>query len=261
MTRWKASATHFLISLVILSIIVSLILWRWYPPGLFETAKAGTLLAVLAGVDLVLGPLLTAIVFRSGKPGLKFDLTVIALLQVAALAYGVHTLWASRPAYIVAVSNQFRLVFANEIEIPSAEKATPPFRSAPWWGPEVVAAPLPSDPKARMEVILESMAGAEIFLQPSHYVPYPPPGDEPLRFAVPAAKAVALAPAPVRAEWQRAFDRHSDVKRLSMLPMQSSRGSATVVLDAADGRILGYVGLDPWPIMSAVERERTPEAP
>lgn len=219
-------------------------------------AKAGTLLAVLASVDLVLGPLLTAIVFRAGKRGLKFDLAVIALLQIAALFYGLHTLWNSRPAYVVAISNQFRMVFANEIEVPSAEKASSAYRSAPAWGAKLVAAPLPTDPKARMEAILESFSGAEIFLQPSHYVPYPPPGDEPLRYAVPAEKAIALAPPAQRADWQAAFDHDRDVKRLAMLPLQSSRGSATVLLDAADGRIVRYVGLDPWPIMNAAAREQ-----
>lgn len=92
MSRWKASFYHFLISLVVMGIVASLVCWRWYPPGLFGMAKAGVLLAVLASVDLVLGPLLTAIVFRAGKPGLKFDLAVIALVQVAALFYGLHTL-------------------------------------------------------------------------------------------------------------------------------------------------------------------------
>lgn len=261
MTRWKASATHFLISLVVLGIVTALVVWRWYPPGLFGMAKAGMLLAILAGVDLVLGPLLTAIVFRSGKPGLKFDLTVIALLQVAALAYGFHTLWTSRPAYIVAVANQFRLVFANELEIPSTDSASSTPHPIPRWGAEVVAAPLPTDPKARMAAIMDSLGGADAFLEPSHYVPYPPPGDEPLRFAMPAAKVIALAPASDRAAWRSAFDRHAGVARLSMLPLQSMRGSAAVLLDGADGRIVGYVGLDPWPIMSAAERERSPAAP
>jgi hypothetical protein len=255
MSRWKASFFHFLISLVVICVVAGLICWRWYPPGLFGMAKAGTLLAVLAGVDLVLGPLLTAIVFRAGKPGLKFDLAVIALLQVAALSYGLHTLWISRPAYIVAISNQFRLVFANEIEVPSAEKAPPPYRSIPVLGAKVVAAPLPTDPKARAAAIFESFSGGEIFLQPSRYVPYPPAGDEPLRHAVPAAKAISLAPPAQRAEWQEAFGRHREVKQLAMLPLQSSRGSASVLLDAADGRILRYVGLDPWPIIDAVKNE------
>lgn len=145
-------------------------------------------------------------------------------------------------------------VFANEIELPSAEKASPPYRSAPR-GAELVAAPLPTDPKARAAAVLESFSGAEIFLQPAHYVPYPPPGDEPLRYAVPADKVIALAPPAQREEWQDAFERHREVKQLAMLPLQSSRGSAAVLLDAGDGRILRYIGLDPWPIMDALKSE------
>ena len=43
------------------------------------------------GKTTVVGPLLTLIVFRAGKPGMKFDLAVIGLVQVAALAYGTAT--------------------------------------------------------------------------------------------------------------------------------------------------------------------------
>ena len=256
MSRWKAAFLHFLISLLVMSLVAGFVCWRWYPPGLFGMAKAGTILALLASVDLVLGPLLTAIVFRTGKPGLKFDLAVIALVQLLALSYGLNTLWHSRPAYIVAISNRFRMVFANEIEMPSAEKAIPLYRSAPAWGAKVVAAPLPADPKARAAAILESFSGAEIFFQPSHYVPYPPSGDEPLRHAIPAEKVIALAPPAQRAAWQAAFRRDLGLKQPAMLPLQSSRGSAAVLLDATDGRIVRYVGLDPWPVMNAFRNEQ-----
>lgn len=261
MSRWKAAFLHFLISLLVMSLVTGFVCWRWYPPGLFAMTKAGALLALLASVDLVLGPLLTAVVFRTGKPGLKFDLAVIALVQVLALSYGLNTLWHSRPAYIVAISDRFRMVFENEIEIPSAEKAPALYRYAPVWGAKVVAAPLPTDPKARAAAILESFSGAEIFFQPSHYVPYPPPGDEPLRYAVPAEKVIALAPPTQRNAWQAAFGHVSGLKQPAMLPLQSSRGSAAVLLDTADGHIARYVGLDPWPVINAFRSEQKAAAP
>lgn len=63
------------------------------PPGLLEMARAGRLLATLAAVDLVMGPLLTLVEFKPGKKSLKFDLTAIALLQAGALLYGLHAVW------------------------------------------------------------------------------------------------------------------------------------------------------------------------
>jgi hypothetical protein len=60
----------------------------WYPPPYFEVDGGWRILRILAGVDVVVGPLLTLILFKPGKPGLKFDMTCIALMQIGALVYG-----------------------------------------------------------------------------------------------------------------------------------------------------------------------------
>jgi len=257
MTRWKAAGTHFLLSFFVIGLVIGFVVWRWYPPTLMTMAKAGTLLALLVCVDVILGPILTAIVFRPGKPGLKFDLVVIALVQLAALVYGLHTVWVSRPAYIVGTSDRFHLVFANELEYPANRPVPEAYRHAPMWGPEVVAAPLPSDEKARMAAMIAAMAGEEIQKQPARYAPFPPLNREPLQAALPAATAIAYAPPADRAQWQAAFARHPKVTLLAMLPLQSTRGSAAVLLDLKDGQILEYVALNPWPVIDAYRSDRT----
>jgi hypothetical protein len=256
MTRWKASAIHFAISFAVLASIFALVLWRWYPPALFGMAKAGTLLSVLAGVDLVLGPLLTLLIYRHGKKGLKFDLAFIAIVQIAALAFGLHTVWESRPAYIVGTSDRFRLVFANEIDPPSAAKATAEYRHTPWFGPKVVSAPLPDDKKARFEAMIAAMTGLEIQYDPSKYAAYPAGNGEPVKNALAAREVLSAAPAAEQTAWQNAFARHPEARDPALLPLQSTRGSASVLLDRADGRILGYVALDPWPVFTAATQAR-----
>ncbi len=256
MTRWKASAIHFAISLVLLAAIVVAVVWRWYPPELFGMAKAGPLLSLLAGVDLVLGPLLTLLVYAPGKKSLKFDLAVIALLQVAAMAFGLHTVWQSRPVYIVAVSDRFRMVFANEIDPPSAARAKAGFRHLPAWGADTVAAPLPEDAKVRLEVMVAGFSGLDISQRPDFFTPYPPRDPAFLARAVPARTVLQLAPETTRADWERAFARHSETGPLAIMPLQSSRGSATVLMQASDGRILGYSRMDPWPIVDALEARK-----
>jgi hypothetical protein len=258
MTRWKAAAIHFAISFVVLSLIVGLVVWRWYPPELFAMAKAGPLLALLAGVDLVLGPALTLLVYKPGKPSLRFDLTVIALLQVAAMAFGLHTAWQSRPVYIVATSDRFRLVFANEIDAASAAKAPAEYRDMPALGPHIVAAPLPADPDRRLETMLQSFAGVDISQQPAYFVAYPPADRGFLSRAVPANTVLELASPDEEASWRQVFARHSGTGSLAILPLQSSRGSATVLLQASDGRILGYSRRDPWPIIDALDARKRP---
>lgn len=256
MTRWKASAIHFVISFIVLACVFALALWRWYPPALFGMSKAGTLLTLLAGVDIVIGPLLTLLVYRQGKKGLKFDLIFIAVLQLAALAFGLYTVWQSRPAYIVGTSDRFRLVFANEIDPPSAAKAPAEYRHAPWFGPKVVSAPLPADPKARLDAMVAAMNGLEIQYDPSKYAAYPAGNREPAKNALPASEALAAMPPAERAAWEQAFARHREARDLALLPLQSTRGTASVLLDRGDGRILDYVALDPWPVFAAAEKAR-----
>lgn len=261
MTRWKASGFHFAISFAVLASLFTIILFRWYPPALFGMAKAGPLLAVLAGVDLVLGPLLTLIIYRPGKKGLKFDLVVIAILQVAALAFGLHTVWQSRPAYIVATTDRFHLVFANEIDPASAAKAAPEYRDAPWLGPRQVAAPLPEDPKARMEAMIEAMTGLEIQFQPSKYRPYPGPNRDPMPAAITLKDALALASVDSRATLQRMAARHGNPDTLALLPLKSTRGSAGVLVELPNGAIVDFIGIDPWPIFDAHHARKQAKAP
>lgn len=251
MTRWKAASIHFLISLAVVGTVVLLVLWRWYPPPLFAMAKGGPLLGTLAAVDLVLGPLLTLVVYRAGKRGLKLDLTVIALVQAAALAYGLWTLWQSRPVYVVAIEDRFRMVFANEVDGPSAAKAPARYRRMPAFGPELVAAPLPADPRARLEVMLDEMAGLGIAMRPDHYRAYPPAKvDALVARGVPVARVAALAPTAERGHWAAIASRFP---RTVMLPVESSRGSAAAFVDATTGALRGYAGVDPWPVVDAAK--------
>ena len=62
--------------------------WVWYPTPYFAIDGGWQVLRILAGVDVVLGPLLTFIVFKIGKPSLKFDMSCIILMQIGALIYG-----------------------------------------------------------------------------------------------------------------------------------------------------------------------------
>src|SRR4249919_365709 len=112
MSRWQASGLHLIISAAIAGAVIALMLSLWYPGPLFEAAGGNDLLVILIGVDVVVGPLITLVIFRSGKPGLKFDLSVIAALQIAALLYGMHAVFLARPAFIVFVRDQFQVASA-----------------------------------------------------------------------------------------------------------------------------------------------------
>src|SRR3954452_13602215 len=116
MSRWKASGLHLLISILIASVVLTLMLGLWYPGPLFEAMGGEGLVFLLVGVDVVLGPLITLIVFKAGKRGLKLDLAIIGLVQLAALLYGAHIMFIARPAFIAFVKDQFQVASAAQID-------------------------------------------------------------------------------------------------------------------------------------------------
>ncbi|NND81446.1 MAG: hypothetical protein HKN50_03380 [Gammaproteobacteria bacterium] len=101
-TRYAAFATHLAISILILLVMLAVIFFYWFPA---ELIYAGGIegLKILIGVDLVLGPVLTLIVFDRAKKSLKFDLTMIGVLQISCLLAGLWLIYNERPiAQVIA---------------------------------------------------------------------------------------------------------------------------------------------------------------
>ncbi|MFT6188586.1 MAG: hypothetical protein ACJAW8_000105 [Oleispira sp.] len=114
--RYQAFAVHMAISLVIFFILLVCITQYWYPGILFDTGNGWKAIGMIVGIDLVLGPLLTLIVFNHNKSSLKFDLAIIALVQTAALAYGTWTIHQTRPVALAFINTSFMTIFAeNEL--------------------------------------------------------------------------------------------------------------------------------------------------
>jgi hypothetical protein len=113
LNRYQAFAIHMAISLILFFILLLCITQLWYPGILFETGNGWKAIALIVGIDLILGPLLTFIVFNPNKSSLKFDLWVIALVQAAALAYGTWTIHSSRPLAIAYINTSFITFYAN----------------------------------------------------------------------------------------------------------------------------------------------------
>jgi hypothetical protein len=195
-SRWQAAGTHLLICVAIAAGVITVMLGVWYPGPLFEAAGGTGLLYILVGVDVILGPLLTLIVFKSGKRGMKFDLAAIGLVQVAALIYGCTIVYLARPAFIVFVKDRFEL--ATAVELDPGELAVakyPQFRSPPWTGPLLAAADLPTDPAERKKMIDAALAGLDLQNFPRYYVPYAERAKEVLAKADTVARLRATEPA------------------------------------------------------------------
>lgn len=167
--RFKAATIHLTLSLLVGGIVLALFTFIWYPPPLFAgTGGKGLFLTILA-VDIVMGPLLTFAIYRKHKPGLKFDLSVIAVGQALALGYGLHVALEVRPAFIAVLPMRATLVRANDIV------AEPPLSGdfhVPLWGPRFVAVVDDSTPAQKQDMLLRVLAGEpDIDFRPYFYRP------------------------------------------------------------------------------------------
>lgn len=118
MNRYQAFGIHFGISLLIFIGLVAMVLFVWYPGILKEVDESWQqALIMIAGVDLVLGPLLTLIVFNPAKKSLKMDLSIIAAVQIAALVAGTYTVHQARPLalYVSFPPAGFEILTANTL--------------------------------------------------------------------------------------------------------------------------------------------------
>ena len=107
-TRWHAFLIHLALSAIIFIGLASIIVLFWYPGFLFKTDGGWQGIRLIAGIDLVLGPLLTLLVYNPSKKSLTFDLSCIALVQLLALGYGTHLVYQQRPIAVIFADGQFQ---------------------------------------------------------------------------------------------------------------------------------------------------------
>lgn len=175
----QASSVHLLGSFVVAALAAALVFVFWYPYPFRELAGGRELFLIVIVVDVICGPLLTAILFDRSKPRAELwrDLGLVAMIQLAALGYGLYSVWQARPLFLVMEKDRFKVVAAPDLQGESALKqlnALPKvLRAGMFSGPVTVAIREPVDAKERKIVLFESIQGGRDYaLRPEFYIPY-----------------------------------------------------------------------------------------
>jgi len=246
LNRWTAFGAHLALSALIAATVFGLVMWLWYPGPYFSAMGGDTLLRLLIGVDVTVGPFITLIIFDADKPRLRQDLAIVGVLQLAALAYGTYVMFDARPVYNVFIKDRFETVAANSVDPQSLDKAAAEFQSLPLGGPRVVAAHPPKGNEAAMIAIGAMMGGPDVANMPHLYEPY-----------AQAAGNVAKASRPLVSLSQKGRESaqaitdfltaNDDGRRsLGYLPARARNRDFAVVVDRKSGDIVGYVAVNPW---------------
>lgn len=110
MTKIKAALIHLVLSIIVIGIFFSIVYLIWYPKPFFNISGVVEPFKLLIIIDVIVGPLLTFIIYKKGKKNLKLDLSIIAILQLAALIYGSLVIYNGKPSIIVFNNDQFQFL-------------------------------------------------------------------------------------------------------------------------------------------------------
>jgi len=243
-SRWQAAAFHASLSAAIGAVAFALMLGLWFPGELFRIAGGSTLIMILVGVDVVLGPLLTLVVFDPLKRLLRFDLALIATLQLVALGYGTWVMFEARPAYVVFVVDRFDVVGTIQVDAAArAQAQREEFKHVNLGRPRLAAAVMPTDPAARNEVVMAAMNGIDVLLTPRYWVPYAEAKGQVLARARSLDDIRKVDPAtngPVLDAALAALGRPA--ASLRALGVKAKDGEAVMLIDAETGEAVEMVG-------------------
>lgn len=236
----KVGVIHLLISggVALLAALVVFVLWFPYPYR--ELAGGVSLFLVLVGADVVCGPLLTLVLYspKKSRRELSLDMSLVALVQVSALLYGMYNISLARPIALVYEMDRFVLVTALDID-----------RRMPWVNsPNVVGIRTAKDSEEALQSLTLSLQGNEPSSRPGWWQSYEA-----------SRRSIQLSMRPARLLWGGAAPSEqlileASVKKtglslgqISYLPLVSQRSlDGWIVLLDREASIIGYAPVSGW---------------
>jgi hypothetical protein len=176
--RLKAFSLHLLSSATVLTLILGSLYLGWYRwPG-WHLTDVKTVVLVMVGVDVVLGPTLTLIIANKNKPSRELvrDIGIIVTVQLCALIYGSVSLWNGRPLYYTFSENILQLVQAYDIDAAEAEagRRQNPGLAPHWYSlPRWIWAPLPQNAEESKKIVVSAVTGGDdVTSMPKYFKPW-----------------------------------------------------------------------------------------
>jgi hypothetical protein len=242
-----AMGIHFVATSVLAGIAAALVFLVWFPPPFEKMVGGSELFMLVVGCDMVLGPLLSLVIYNSRKSRreLLMDYGVVGAIQIGALIYGVMIMAGARPLYVAYYTDRFEIVLAADLRDQELAAATDPkYATRHWTGPEFVGITVPD--KDKNNALEESMVGNEEHMRPKFYVPFETVTDRIRQRGKTLAELEKKKPAikPLIAAALRDVEPPHD--RLLWVPSHSFKSFWTVIVDPATGMPVAWVDYDPY---------------
>lgn len=241
-SRIKAFLIHGMVSIIIAILIIGLVFFIWYPFPLAKAVGATHIFSIILMVDVVLGPLLTLLVYKAGKKSLVFDLVVVVLLQISALFYGVWTISQGRPAWIVFNADRFDAVRVNDLDLRNANKVKPEYLNPSLLFPSWVSAVSPTNTDEKNKILFEAVfSGVDIAQRPTLYHPL---SFEEKRIKLKAIDLNELYKFNNKNKVKNVIEQYGEAN--AYLPLKANALDMTVLINRDTAEIVKIVDLRPW---------------
>jgi hypothetical protein len=244
--RLRAALTHLALSAVFAAFASILVFTFWYPTPFREISGGRELFTLLVVVDVVVGPLITLVVFDSRKRRVELvrDMTIVVLLQAAALAYGIYSMASARPVVVALETDRLRVVRALDVSDADFSRAPAGFESLSWTGPRFVATRKPETPEEQLESIERGLAGQDLGMRPEYWLPPSSISASFARAALPLQQLRQKQPQHASLIDDAVRSVELPVQRLGYLPLLARSSSWSALIDRSTGEVLTYVPVD-----------------
>ena len=240
--RIRFFLSHLGISIFIVLAVIGLVFGVWYPQPLATAVGVTQIFLMLILIDIIVGPLLGLLVYREGKKSLKFDLSVVILLQISALVYGLYNLEQGRPAWLVYNVDRFELVRKNELVDINIQQAQPQFQQPSWFKPQYVSTEFAKDTQQRNnEMFAEIFDGISVAQRPERYVELTQAKTQIQQRALPLKE---LEQYNSKTEVKKTLAKYP--KANAWLPLKANAIDMVVLVNKESASIIKIVDLRPW---------------
>lgn len=173
-SRQRFALIHLGASALIAAIVAFLVFQLWYPHPYRALTGGLQLFAILVCVDLVCGPLFTLILAnpKKSKKELTLDLSLVVLIQLGALAYGLYSVKEARPVILSFEQDRIAVVTEAEIDKDDLPNAPDGMKTLPLSGMTKIGIRKADNEKEFFESVNLSMQGIEPSLRPSWWLPF-----------------------------------------------------------------------------------------
>jgi hypothetical protein len=246
----RFAVKHLAVSALFAAICAALVFGIWYPYPYGELASGRELFALVVSIDVVIGPLLTLVVYNPKKPRRELwrDIGTVFVLQLAALGYGLHSVTQARPVWLAFEGDRFRVVAVPDVDAASLAQAPGGMAQLSWTGPKTIGVKLldGGDPEYLRSIQL-AMEGIHPAFRPQRWISYDVQRAEVIRQAKPLSELKRKRP-----EQSSLIDdavRQNGLAEadLGYLPLLSHRQTDWIVaVSLKDGTPKLYLPMDGW---------------